>query len=387
MNKKKTESLLRATFEATGEGILAVDLYGKTVAFNRRFVEMWRLSLGLVEEGHGRSLVDAMSVQLAETGDFVTKMHSQYLQPELESYDVLDLADGRTFECHASPQWIGREIVGRVWSYRDITVQKRAKQENERLAFQLCHAQRLEAIGRLSGSIAHELNNILTPILLASELMGSSDSAGEFEANLKTIQTCAQQGCEIVRQILSFARGVAANRGPVSVFQVIHDMGLIVKTTFPKEIVVALTVPTNLWPILADPTQVHQVILNLCLNARDAMPNGGRLSISACNVILRGDEPVLDLEGKSEPYICLSVEDTGSGIDPLFLDRIFDPFFSTKPAGKGSGLGLSTTLGIVKSHGGFAKVASQPERGTRFDIFFPAVPGEMPFPCYRVECG
>jgi len=176
-----------------------------------------------------------------------------------------------------------------------------------------------------------------------------------------------------VRQILSFASGVAGRRVELQVRPLVEEIEQISNDTFLKHIQVETNVAVDIWSVLGDPTQLHQVLLNLCVNARDAMPGGGKLTISAKNVALDEQYAGLNLEAKPGPYVVLQVKDTGSGMSREVAEKIFDPFYTTKEVGKGTGLGLSSSLGIVKSHGGFIRVASEPGRGTTFDVYLPAL--------------
>ncbi|MEP6670479.1 MAG: ATP-binding protein [Chthoniobacter sp.] len=189
------------------------------------------------------------------------------------------------------------------------------------------------------------------------------------------IATSAQRGVAMVSQVLSFARGVAGSRVVLQVKHVIRDMENIANETFLKNIQIDTRQPDDLWTVVGDPTQLHQVLLNLCVNARDAMPNGGRLSLAAENVAIDAHYAGLTGEAKPGPYVLLQVEDNGTGIAPEIVEKIFDPFFTTKEIGKGTGLGLSTTLAIVKSHAGFIQVSSEPGSGTKFKIYLPADTG------------
>jgi CheY-like chemotaxis protein len=195
---------------------------------------------------------------------------------------------------------------------------------------------------------------------------------------LDTMESSAQRGADIIRQLLTFARGSEGQKVPVSTSRLIMEMSKIIGETFPKSISLRTEVATGPWPIMGDPTQLHQVLLNLCVNARDAMPGGGTLTITAQNVLLDACYLRMIPEGKAGPHVVLHVADTGSGMAPATVDRIFEPFFTTKEMDKGTGLGLATVLGIVKGHGGFIQVESQLGRGTQFKIHLPAAPIAQP---------
>jgi PAS domain S-box-containing protein len=250
----------------------------------------------------------------------------------------------------------------------DITERKKIEQ-------QFLRAQRMESVGTLAGGIAHDLNNVLGPILLSIDLLKTRVTDQASEELLTIIASSAKRGSDMVRQVLSYARGVEGRRAPLKVEHAIREIETFANETFLKHIRVRSIIPRDLWTISADPTQVHQVLLNLCVNARDAMPNGGTLTLSAENVELDAHYAGLNIEAKPGRYVTLQVEDTGVGMPPEIIDRIFDPFFTTKDVGKGTGLGLSTTQGIVASHGGFIRVYSELNRGTKFRVHFPAQTG------------
>jgi PAS domain S-box-containing protein len=244
--------------------------------------------------------------------------------------------------------------------------------ERKKLEQQFLRAQRMESIGTLAGGIAHDLNNALSPIMMALEVLKIRFPDPESLDVLDLLSISAQRGADMVRQVLSFARGVEGRRMEVQVKHLIRDIEKITSDTFVKTIQVRSKFPGDLWTVMGDPTQLHQVLLNLSVNARDAMPNGGVLTFSAENLTLDAHYASLNPEAKPGPYVFIQVEDTGSGIPPETLEKIFDPFFTTKEVGKGTGLGLSTSLAIVKSHGGFMRVYSEMGKGTKFHINLPA---------------
>ena len=258
--------------------------------------------------------------------------------------------------------------------------------EKKQLEAQFLHAQRMESIGTLASGITHDLNNILTPILAAAQLLLMKTSREEVKQRqlLDMIQTSANRGAALVKQVLSFARGVEGKRSLLQVTHLITEIRQIIQETFPKAIDVHLNLASDLWLVMGDATHLHQVLMNLCVNARDAMPEGGTLSLSTENLWI--DEPYarMNLDAQVGSYIVVTVADTGVGIEPEILDRIFEPFFTTKDLGKGTGLGLSTVLGIIKSHSGFITVTSTIGEGTQFKAYLPAVKSDK-LPLTRVE--
>ncbi|MGV3663594.1 MAG: PAS domain-containing hybrid sensor histidine kinase/response regulator [Prosthecobacter sp.] len=249
--------------------------------------------------------------------------------------------------------------------------------DKRQLEQQFLRAQRMESIGTLAGGIAHDLNNVLSPILMSIELLRLRESDTSRLKVLATIESSAKRGADMVRQVLSFARGVAGQQVEVAIKPLLKEIEKMTGETFLKNIQVGCEIPADLWNVQGDPTQLHQVFLNLCVNARDAMPDGGALTISARNEVLDENYAGMHLEAKPGPCIVVQVEDTGSGMPPEVIERIFEPFFTTKEPGKGTGLGLSTATAIVKSHGGFMRVYSEPGVGTRFCVHLPALPAAI----------
>jgi len=245
--------------------------------------------------------------------------------------------------------------------------------EKKQLEAQFFRAQRMESIGTLASGIAHDLNNVLAPILMSVQLLALKLPDEQARQWLKILEDNAKRGAELVKQVVSFARGVKGDRTLVQVRHIISEIKQIAKETFPKSIEIYTDIASDLWTVSGDATQLHQILMNLCVNARDALPDGGILSISAKNLFLDEQSARMNIDAKAGPYIVLSVSDTGTGIPPEILDRIFEPFFTTKELGKGTGLGLSTVMGIVKSHGGFVNVSSKLGQGTEFQVYLPAL--------------
>ncbi len=238
---------------------------------------------------------------------------------------------------------------------------------------QLYRAQRMESIGTLAGGIAHDLNNVLTPILMAVEMLQSDETIEKTgEPWLSIIRENTTRGADLIRQVLTFARGVEGERANVQLRHLIKDLVKILGETLPKTISVKYDIEPELALISADPTQIHQVLMNLTVNARDAMPNGGTLTIKAQNITIDENYARMNIEAAPGNYVLLTVEDTGEGMNEEVLKRIWDPFYTTKEIGKGTGLGLSTALSIIKSHHGFINVYSEPHQGTQFSIYLKA---------------
>jgi PAS domain S-box-containing protein len=266
--------------------------------------------------------------------------------------------------------------------------------EKKKLETHLLRAQRMESIGTLAGGIAHDLNNILAPMSISLQVFRRYVTDTEDQKLLDLLETCVQRGADMVRQILSFARGVEGRRMLIGSKYVIQEIERIVRDTFLQQIQLVVRYAKEAWSFLGDPTQIQQVLLNLSVNARDAMPRGGTLTIEAENAMVDDNYAGMNAEAKPGPYVVFSVCDTGMGIPRELHEKIFDPFFTTKEVGRGTGLGLATTAAIVKSHGGFIHLYSEVSRGAVFKVYLPAQPGQVapagalktPLPLGQGEC-
>ena len=286
-------------------------------------------------------------------------------------------SDWHIFEVTGKNLIANPDVKGIILNCRDIT-------EKRTLESQFLRAQRLDGIGQLAGGIAHDLNNILSPILGSASLLRSEIKSPEGDTLLTLLETNTRRAADVVKQLLTFAKGIKGERVLLQPRHLITEIAKLVRETFPKSITLLTHAPNNLWMLSGDFTQLQQVLLNLALNARDAMPSGGTLTLTASNIPLDHDAVRLKPGLKPGHHIVLQVADTGTGIAPEIADRVFDPFFSTKGPDKGTGLGLSTVMGIVKSHGGFIQFTDNEGRGTKFDIYLPATisravePGNKP---------
>ncbi|MEP6922489.1 MAG: PAS domain S-box protein [bacterium] len=245
--------------------------------------------------------------------------------------------------------------------------------EKKRMEAQFLRAQRMESIGTLAGGIAHDLNNVLTPILMAIDMLDLKATDEGSKRLLGVLRSNAQRGGDMVQQVLSFARGVEGERVALQPKHLIKEIVKILRETLPKSVEIAYQLPDDLWIISADATQIHQVLMNLCINARDAMPDGGSISIKGENVFIDESFTRVHIEAKPGRFVLVTVSDAGGGMSPEIQSRIFEPFFTTKEMTKGTGLGLSTALTIVKSHGGFVNVYSEINKGSQFALYLPAM--------------
>jgi two-component system, cell cycle sensor histidine kinase and response regulator CckA len=279
----------------------------------------------------------------------------------------------------------GRELVIQSrWSVvnerkgtpRAILVVNTDITEKKKLEAQLLRAQRLESIGTLASGLAHDLNNVLAPILMTVSFLKEQIEDETVAGMIQTLETCARRGAHIVRQVLTFARGVEGVRVLLQPKHLLEEMERIARETFPRSLHIQTQLCKQPRLIRGDATQLQQVLMNLWVNARDAMPEGGTLTARVENVVVGPEELKSHPEARPGPHVLISVTDTGTGIAPELMEKIFDPFFTTKPVGQGTGLGLPTALGIVKSHGGFLRVDSQVGKGTSFKVYLPAAADE-----------
>lgn len=247
----------------------------------------------------------------------------------------------------------------------DVTQKKQLEQ-------QFLRAQRLESIGTLASGIAHDLNNVLTPILMTAQILEAQVKDENPRRLIPILIANAKRGANLVKQVLSFARGMDGDRTLLQLKHLLIEIQQIIKETFPKNIQLITQITPNLWTVSGDATQLHQVLMNLCVNARDAMPKGGTLTITAENFLVDENYAQMHIDAQAKPYVMITITDTGIGIKSSIIDRIFEPFFTTKEFGEGTGLGLSTVLGIVKSHGGFINVKSEEKKGSEFKVYLPA---------------
>ncbi len=326
-------------------------IWGRSNSSVMESMDVWRDSLH--PEDRHRVLVDGRAKELAGPHQKIYRI----LRPD----ETIRWVRDRSFPVRDA----SGQVIRLVGVAEDITEQRQLEEKFMR-------AQRMEALGTLASGIAHDLNNILSPMLMVGALFRDKLQAAEDQALLDMVERSARRGARIVGQLLAFGRGLDGTKVVLQPRHIIKEVYSLMQETLPRSIEVSVRVPTDLWNVSADATQIHQVLMNLCVNARDAMPSGGRLTLSAANDHLSEADVQHYAPAVPGPYVRIRVQDTGSGIPASILSQIFDPFFTTKEVGKGTGLGLSTVMGIVKGHAGIITVTSEPGQGTEFQVCLPA---------------
>ena len=306
-------------------------------------------------------------------------LHDTPFDPKTPQQSVLEKGEWRGELHHVTKE--GRKLVVESrWTLlrnnqgepESILIFNIDNTEKKQAGLQELRAQRLQSIGALTGGIAHDLNNALTPIAIGVSLLRNELISPNGVKMLDLMETSIQHSADMVKQILSFSRGVGGEQKEVAVQDLVAEMVRLIKETFPRSIKVCTEISESLHPVMGNSTQIYQVLLNLCVNARDAMPQGGSLNIATENVCLDAESLPQGRGLNPGPYVLLKIEDTGPGIPPELLEKIFEPFFTTKAQGHGTGLGLSTVMGIIKTHGGFLDVQSKAGQGTAFKVYLPA---------------
>ena len=358
--------LQSAALDAAANAIVITDLKGTISWVNAAFTKSTGYTFGEAVGQNPRLLKSGQHPREFYEGMWKTVLGGHVWHGEMHNRRK----DGTLYdeEMTISPV---RDSTGNITHFiaikQDITERKSLEQ-------QFLRAQRMEGIGLLAGGIAHDLNNVLAPILMGADLLKLQADNERTAHQLEGIVESAKRGAGIVKQVLTFARGIEGERIPLQPKHIIKEMVRMARETFPRNIQFRVDVPTDLWPVIGDPTQIHQVLLNLSVNARDAMPDGGVLAYSARNAEVDALQVQRHPGAKPGPHVVIRVQDSGTGIKPAVMERIFEPFFTTKELGKGTGLGLSTVLGIVRSHGGLVTVDSKLGEGTAFEVYLPANP-------------
>ncbi len=362
--RKRSESRFRRLVDSNVQGVFFWNTGGRITGANDAFLRM---------VGYSRADLDAGRINWAKMTPKEWREQDQRALKELAATGVCETFEKEFFRQDGSrvPIFIGPATFEDNPDEGFCFVLDLS--EYKKLELQFLRTQRMESIGTLAGGIAHDLNNILAPIMMSIEMLKQLTNDETAHEILKSIEVSATRGADIVRQVLTFARGVEGSKVQVRPGHLLRELEKIIKDTFPKDILLRFHVPDVISTILGDPTQLQQIFLNLCVNARDAMPDGGTLAIGAEDLILDEKRSALNAEAKPGRYVKVSVTDSGQGIPREIVDKIFEPFFTTKEMNKGTGLGLSTVLAIVKSHGGIVDVRSELGKGSTFDVYLPAM--------------
>ncbi len=483
-----TVSVLRSILEATADGILVVDLQGRICSYNRRFAELWRIPVELVEARNDAAVLAAGAAQMKDPEGFARRVEELYRNPEAESFDVIEFEDGRVFERASRPQRLDGVPVGRVWSFHDVTARRRTEERllklsrvveqtaesvlitnaegnieyinpaftaltgyeladvlgrnprllksgehdcdfyqelwdtilagqifhavlinrkkdgelyhadstitpikdgagrithfvsteqditsHRELEAQLRHAQKMEAFGQLAAGVAHDFNNLLTVIIGNAAILDPGELGPAAAEGIAQISQAAERAANLTQQLLTFGRRRLLQPVDLDVNQVLTAVSKILGRVIGEHIALDVRCTAGGAPIHADPGMIEQVIMNLAVNARDAMPGGGRLSLATGRTdieTLTRDAHPLARPGK---FVSIEVKDTGSGIAPEHLPQIFEPFFTTKDVGEGTGLGLATVFSIVEQHRGWLEVESEVGKGSTFRVMLPRI--------------
>jgi len=364
-----TISLLHATLDSTADGILVVSLDGKVTSCNKKFAEMWRLECDLSVEKDDSALLARVSDQLQRPKDFLDKVRRLYADPGATSFDVLFFRDGRIFERYSQPQLLDQNINGRVWSFRDVT---RARN----LEAELRQSQKMEALGKLAGGVAHDFNNLLMLITGYAYQATEQTSIPEARNLAHQILVATKRAASLTKQLLTFSRKQPEAPITVDLNSIVMNLELMLRRLLADEIQLEVSLAPDPQPVLVDVPEIESMVLNLAVNAQDAMPDGGRMSLRTygMSVLPEGGH----LNGKPESFVVLEVSDTGHGMTPEVQEHIFEPFYTTKQVGRGTGLGLSTVSGIAKRAHGKVEVTSEPNQGATFRVYLPRFAAPAP---------
>ena len=348
-----------ALIEKAQDAILVQDLAGRITYANPSAERLFGWAPGDWPTTEARRFLDTPEAEDARRQATQRGEWQVELRPTLPGGRVLSLESRWTLlrEDAGAPK-------GFLLLISDVTERRQLEAETTRM-------QRMEAVGALAGGMAHDLNNALAPVLMGTQLLRREVTGENALHILSLMESSTRRGADMVRQVLLFARGRPEEFERLDPGVLAKEVEKLGRDTFPRSLTVTAHVAADVWPVRGNATQLHQVLLNLCVNARDAMPAGGALSVVVDNVALTEEEARAIPDGRVGEFVVLLVSDTGTGIPPDVLARIFEPFFTTKPVGRGTGLGLSTTRRIVKTHGGFLSVHSRLGEGTTFEIYLP----------------
>jgi PAS domain S-box-containing protein len=360
------DARLRGLVSAAADAIVSADLDGRIVGWNPAAESIFGYTQ---QEALGQSLSLLMPEGQWDRHWLALEQMQASGQPALAGKRV------ETTGRHKDGHEFALELAAAPWTCQGqtyVTAIARDLTERRQAEAQALRAHRLEALGTLAGGMAHNLNNILTPILLGAELLQAKAQDEQDRQLLDTIIASTQRAAGVVRQVLTYARGTRGERVALAPRQLLQQVASSARAAFPHDIRIQTMIAPDSWPLTGDPAQLRELFLNLCANARDAMPTGGSLTLTAANLLLSQPLCLPDAQLPPGRYVLCQVSDEGKGIPPEILGRIFEPFFTTKGVGQGSGLGLSAVEGIVRSHGGAIQVQSQVNCGATFQVYLPA---------------
>ncbi len=365
--------LLAAQHEASIDGVLVLDEHDRHLMRNQRFGEMWQVPRDVLDSGSDDDIREAVASRVDDPAAFLASAHRLMADREARVTDELHLKDGRVFERFTAPM-IGPDggYFGRIFHFRDLSERRRAETQSAKLEEQLRVSQKMEAIGTLAGGVAHDFNNLLVVILnYAQFALDALPADSRARGDLLEVKKAGERAAGLTRQLLAFSRRQVLQPVRLDVNQVAEGLEPRLRRILGEDIEFTLELARDTGQVVADPGQLEQVLMNLVVNARDAMPEGGRLRVRTSAVELRDSWAQEHVDVVPGAYAQIEVSDTGQGMDEATRARIFEPFFTTKPKERGTGLGLSTAYGIVKQSGGYIWVTSAPGRGTTFTIHLP----------------
>ncbi|MCS6806583.1 MAG: PAS domain S-box protein [Acidobacteriota bacterium] len=372
---RRSQQQYQTLVEASSDIIFSLDLDGRITYINPAIQHTGGYA---PEEVIGKPFLDFIHPDDRAT---VTQLFAQRLQGDIQMAEFRAIAKNgevRLLQSSGRALIEGSRIVSLTGVIRDVTEQKQAEEENRRLQQQLLHAQKMESIGTLAGGIAHDFNNLLQGILgYTSLVLQQVEPGSESHRYLRTILDSAERAANLTRQMLTFSRRREPKIEPIAINRLVEESIWMLRHMIPTTIDIQTRLAPDLWTVEADATQIQQVLMNLCVNARDAMPGGGILRLETANHVI--SQPQSQYQGSITPgrYVLITVSDTGIGMTPEVRERIFEPFFTTKGVGEGTGLGLAVVYGIVCSHNGWINVQSQPGHGAVFQIYLPASEKEV----------
>lgn len=359
-------AFLEAQVESTLDGILVVNSEGKVILQNKRFADLFKIPAEIIGSDDDARLRAWAVSRVKNPEQFTERVHQLYSNPDEVSREELILIDGTVLDRYSAPvRHTNGKYYGRIWAFRDIT-------ERRKLEAQFLQSQKMEGIGQLAGGVAHDFNNILGVIQMQAGLLRDSKNLSPREKEFADeISFTVQRAAALTRQLLLFSRREVFQPRDLELSESVTNTTKMLRRVLGETIQMELKLSSQPMFIHADPGMMDQVLMNLTVNARDAMPGGGRLIIETSGVELSDADISKSPHARPGSFVCLSVTDSGTGIPPEVLPKIFEPFFTTKEVGKGTGLGLATVFGIVEQHEGWVEVQSEVGIGTTFRIYVP----------------